>query len=138
MASALRAGSEKDGSPGATRSDFGSSVSTHRSDGQSTSADDERCVRTTARSPQFTRSDRIGPDDEFDLRYWVTGQGVVRGVSGGDQPPSEEVGSVGTRGSMERGTHTETVGIPRKNSIVIRISVPRNAARPNSVRRRFR
>jgi hypothetical protein len=50
-------------------SDFGSHVAVYRTDGRPPSAEDERCVRAAARSLQFTRPDRIGPYDEFDLRF---------------------------------------------------------------------
>ncbi len=49
--------------------DFGSHVSVFRADGQPTNPEDERRIRSAARSLQFTRPDRIGPFDHFDLRF---------------------------------------------------------------------
>jgi hypothetical protein len=50
-------------------SDFGASVSVYRADGRSPGPEDERRVRAAARALQFTRPDRIGPYDHFDLRF---------------------------------------------------------------------
>lgn len=50
-------------------SDFGSHVAVYRTDRKNATKDDERRVRTAARSLQFTSVDRIGPFDEFDLRF---------------------------------------------------------------------
>jgi hypothetical protein len=50
-------------------SDFGARVSVFRVDGQPLSEDEERKVRSAGRSLQFSRPDRIGPYDEFDLRF---------------------------------------------------------------------
>jgi len=50
-------------------SDFGSHITVYRNDGRPASAEDERRVRAAARALQFTQPDRIGPYDEFDLRF---------------------------------------------------------------------
>jgi hypothetical protein len=60
-------------------SDFGSHVAVRRSDGRPTSEDDEERIRAAARSLQFARRDRIGPYDEFDLRF-----GSVRYIDGAE------------------------------------------------------
>ena len=63
-------------------SDFGSHVAVYRTDGRPPSAEDDRRVRAAARSLQFTRPDRIGPYDEFDLRFGgAHGGDGVQGVS---------------------------------------------------------
>lgn len=61
-------------------SDFGSHVTVYRIDGQEPSKDDVHRVRTAARSLQFTAVDRIGPYDEFDLRFG--GACSERGIEG--------------------------------------------------------
>ncbi len=72
------------GSGGLRRmSDFGSSVAVYRTDGRPSSADDERRVRAAAKSLQFTRTDRIGPYDEFELRFGTAFGGGVEGLSVG-------------------------------------------------------
>lgn len=56
-------------------SDFGSYVAIYRTDGCPPSDADERRVRASAKSLQFARTDRIGPYDEFDLRFGFSSDG---------------------------------------------------------------
>lgn len=68
-------------------SDFGASVSVYRTDNHPPSTEDESRVRTGAKSLQFTRTDRIGPYDEFELRFGFTQdrngiEGLSVGLSG--------------------------------------------------------
>ena len=50
-------------------SDFGCAVAAYRVDGVPVGPADENRVRVAARGLQFTELDRIGPFDEFDLRF---------------------------------------------------------------------
>lgn len=58
-------------------SDFGSSVCVYRIDGVPPSETDERQVKAAAKGLQFADRDRIGPYDEFELRF-----GAARDVEG--------------------------------------------------------
>ena len=64
-------------------SDFGSSVAVYRTDGRPPSAEDERRVQVAAKSLQFTRTDRIGLYDEFELRFGTAFGGGMEGLSVG-------------------------------------------------------
>ena len=61
-------------------SDFGSSVSVYRADNRPPSDEDERRVWAAAKSLQFARTDRIGPYDEFVLRFGTACGGGVEGL----------------------------------------------------------
>lgn len=62
-------------------SDYGSSVEVYRTDRRPPSVEEERKVTAAARSLQFTYPDRIGPYDEFDLRFGTAFRGGVEGLS---------------------------------------------------------